>query len=170
MANYRFRYGGKTFGAYLIAGGGGFYRNVSFSQRVAVGNSVTCSPEWLWWGFGCSSGVVTNNQTVASSSSTAPSNHSSSSDRVRLAVDDSGPGIPLEERPRIFDRFQRATNQPGGAGLGLAIADAVVRNTGGRWDVGTSAQGGASMAVSWPRALAASARRSSRVTRVGDRP
>ena len=70
---------------------------------------------------------------------------------VRLAVDDSGPGIPAAERGRIFDRFQRATDQPGGAGLGLAIADAVVRATNGRWQVGTSAAGGASMAVSWPR-------------------
>jgi len=72
MANYRLRFEGKTFGAYLIAGGGGFYRNVSLSQLVTVGNSVTCSPEWLWWGFSCSSGVVTGKQTVASSSSTAP--------------------------------------------------------------------------------------------------
>lgn len=72
MANYRLRFEGKTFGAYLIAGGGGFYRNVSLSQLVTVGNSVTCSPEWLWWGFSCSSGVVTSRQTLASSSSTAP--------------------------------------------------------------------------------------------------
>jgi opacity protein-like surface antigen len=72
MANYRLRFEGKTFGAYLIAGGGGFYRNVSLSQLVTLGNSVTCSPEWLWWGFSCSSGVVTSNQTVASASSTAP--------------------------------------------------------------------------------------------------
>ena len=84
MANYRFRFEGKTFGAYLIAGGGGFYRNVSFSQRVTVGNSVTCSPEWLWWGFSCSSGVVTNNQTVASSSSTAPGLDAGAGFTVRL--------------------------------------------------------------------------------------
>ncbi len=75
-------------------------------------------------------------------------------DRVRLTVDDSGPGIPMEQRRRIFERFQRATDQPGGAGLGLAIADAVVRATNGRWDVGTSAGGGASMSVIWPRVLA----------------
>lgn len=74
--------------------------------------------------------------------------------RVRLAVDDSGPGIPPDERPHIFDRFHRATDLPGGAGLGLAIADAVVRLTHGRWEIGTSAQlGGASMAVTWPRIL-----------------
>jgi signal transduction histidine kinase len=73
--------------------------------------------------------------------------------RIKLSVDDTGPGIPAEERARIFDRFHRATDSPGGAGLGLAIADAVVRATGGRWEVGESPAGGASMSVSWPRAL-----------------
>jgi len=72
--------------------------------------------------------------------------------RVRVVIEDSGPGIPPEERPRIFERFHRATTGHTGAGLGLAIADAVVRRTHGRWEVGTSARlGGASVAVSWPR-------------------
>ena len=76
--------------------------------------------------------------------------------RVQIAVDDSGPGIDPRERSRIFDRFHRATDRAAGAGLGLAIADAVVRRTGGRWEVSTSPLGGASMVVSWPRAVAAS--------------
>ena len=73
--------------------------------------------------------------------------------RVRLTVDDSGPGIPEAERGRIFDRFHRATDQPGGSGLGLAIADAIVRATGGRWQIGVSPAGGASVSVSWPRSI-----------------
>jgi two-component system, OmpR family, sensor histidine kinase CiaH len=74
--------------------------------------------------------------------------------RVRLVVEDSGPGIPDDERAKIFDRFHRATGQGGyGSGLGLAIADAVVRHTHGRWEVNTSSLGGARMAVSWPRVL-----------------
>jgi signal transduction histidine kinase len=77
--------------------------------------------------------------------------------RIKLVVDDSGPGIPADQRGQIFDRFRRATDQPGGAGLGLAIADAVVRATNGRWEVGASVAGGASMAVTWPRLLARSA-------------
>jgi signal transduction histidine kinase len=72
---------------------------------------------------------------------------------VRLTVDDSGPGIPVAERGRVFDRFHRATNTPGGAGLGLAIADAIVRATGGHWHVDTSPAGGASVSVSWPRSM-----------------
>ena len=74
--------------------------------------------------------------------------------RVALTVDDSGPGIPEAERTRIFDRFHRATDRQGGAGLGLAIADAIVRATGGRWKVASAPSGGARMGISWSRALA----------------
>jgi signal transduction histidine kinase len=89
-------------------------------------------------------------------------------DRVRLAVEDSGPGVPAEQRQRIFDRFQRATDQAGGSGLGLAIADAVVRATNGRWDIGSSVVGGASMAVTWPRLMTSS--RSSQPSAAVTRP
>src|SRR5206468_6096695 len=73
--------------------------------------------------------------------------------RVALTVDDSGPGIPEAERTRIFDRFHRATDTQTGAGLGLAIADAIVRATGGRWKVASAPAGGARMGISWSRAL-----------------
>jgi signal transduction histidine kinase len=76
--------------------------------------------------------------------------------RVRLVVDDSGPGIPEDERSKIFNRFHRAIDQGYGSGLGLAIADAVVRHTHGRWEVTTSPLGGARMVVSWTRALSGS--------------
>jgi hypothetical protein len=58
-------------------------------------------------------------------------------------------GIRPEDRPRLFDRFHRATSSGPGAGLGLAIGDSIVRSTGGRWQVGDSSLGGALMAVSW---------------------
>jgi two-component system OmpR family sensor kinase len=77
--------------------------------------------------------------------------------RVSLTVEDSGPGVPATERHRLFDRFHRvpdhgATEQGGGAGLGLAIADSIVRSTGGHWRIGESALGGALFEVSWRRA------------------
>jgi signal transduction histidine kinase len=71
--------------------------------------------------------------------------------RVHLTVEDTGPGIPAVQRAHIFDRFHRANETPGGAGLGLAIADAIVRSTTGRWDIGDAEGGGARMSVSWPR-------------------
>jgi signal transduction histidine kinase len=69
--------------------------------------------------------------------------------RVSLIVEDSGPGIPEADRPRLFDRFHRATENGSGAGLGLAIGDSIVRSTGGRWHIGDSPLGGALMSVSW---------------------
>ncbi len=71
--------------------------------------------------------------------------------RVTLTVEDSGPGVPARDRDRLFDRFHRATEQGGGAGLGLAIADSIVRSTGGQWRIGDSALGGALFSVSWKR-------------------
>jgi len=45
---------------------------------------------------------------------------------ARLTVSDDGPGIPPEERPRVFDRFyRRAGAEPPGSGLGLAIVKAI---------------------------------------------
>ncbi|HEU4571997.1 MAG TPA: HAMP domain-containing sensor histidine kinase, partial [Candidatus Limnocylindrales bacterium] len=89
--------------------------------------------------------------------------------RVSLTVDDAGPGIPVGERARIFDRFHRATDARSGAGLGLAIADSIVRATQGRWSVGDSPAGGARMSVAWPAAFpgARAARRGER-TRAGN--
>jgi signal transduction histidine kinase len=75
----------------------------------------------------------------------------SSGHRVELRVDDSGPGIPENERDAVFDRFHRANDSTAGTGLGLAIADSVVRATQGNWDIGTSDLGGARMAISWRR-------------------
>jgi two-component system sensor histidine kinase CiaH len=69
-----------------------------------------------------------------------------------LTVDDSGPGVSQEDRERIFDRFHRSVDTAGqaqGAGLGLAIADAVVKATRGRWSVSRSKLGGARFAVRW---------------------
>jgi len=75
--------------------------------------------------------------------------------RATVTVDDSGPGIPEEDRERVFDRFHRSvttSTEAPGAGLGLAIGDAIVHATGARWTVGTSPAGGARFTVTWSRA------------------
>jgi signal transduction histidine kinase len=76
---------------------------------------------------------------------------STQGNRVTLAVEDNGPGIAPEERASLFDRFRRATDEGNGAGLGLAIGDAVVRATGGEWRIGDASLGGARMEVRWHR-------------------
>jgi signal transduction histidine kinase len=56
-------------------------------------------------------------------------------DHVELRVQDSGPGIPAEDLPFVFDRFYRGDKSrrrgEGGSGLGLAIAKSIVELHGG---------------------------------------
>jgi signal transduction histidine kinase len=69
---------------------------------------------------------------------------------VRLTVSDTGPGIPTELREGIFERFHRGTSEGDGAGLGLAIGDAIVGATHGRWQIEDVPGGGISVGVVWP--------------------
>ncbi|MCW3066036.1 MAG: integral rane sensor signal transduction histidine kinase [Solirubrobacterales bacterium] len=73
---------------------------------------------------------------------------------VEFAVEDDGPGIPVAQRDRVFDRFQRTdtarARAGGGAGLGLAIARAIVEAHRGRIYAGTSTAGGARVAFELP--------------------
>jgi two-component system, OmpR family, sensor kinase len=74
-----------------------------------------------------------------------------------LVVEDDGPGIPPEVRPRIFDRFVRSAG-PGdratstGTGLGLAIVRAIAAEHHGRVSVGESRMGGALFRIDIPLA------------------
>ncbi len=66
--------------------------------------------------------------------------------RLRLSVSDTGPGIPTEDLPHVFDRFWRGeksrSRAGGGSGLGLAIAKQLVEAHGGRiWAESTPGQG-----------------------------
>jgi two-component system, OmpR family, sensor histidine kinase TctE len=68
-----------------------------------------------------------------------------------VAVEDSGPGIPEKERQLVRQRFYRLPNSPGhGSGLGLAIVDEIARLFGATLSIGSSASGGARIAVQFP--------------------
>jgi len=95
-ANYRLGFEGKVFGTYLIGGGEMYYRDASLSQHVVVGESVSCTQAWLWWGFNCESGTVTSNQTLASSNSIAPGGNVGIGFTVRIP--DSGYKFYVESR------------------------------------------------------------------------
>jgi signal transduction histidine kinase len=65
---------------------------------------------------------------------------------VLVSVADTGPGIPAEDLPYVFDRFYRAdksrSRAGGGSGLGLTIARSIVEAHGGRiWAESQPGQG-----------------------------
>jgi len=75
-------------------------------------------------------------------------------DRVRLAVDDQGPGIPIAERDRVWVPFHRLRNEDGraiaGSGVGLSIVHDLVTRMGGTVQVETAPGGGARFVVTLP--------------------
>ena len=119
------------------------------SAELDQGAWITAPPEWLDKLLGV---LLDNACRYSPGGGPIEVRVESSRGWVRLAVDDAGPGIPQAERRRIFDRFHRSSEVPGGTGLGLPIADTLVRATRGRWEIGTSTFGGASMGVAWPDA------------------
>jgi signal transduction histidine kinase len=74
-------------------------------------------------------------------------------DRVRLWVDDQGPGIPPEQRAQVFERFWQADGARSSAdhhGLGLSIAEAIATAHRGRLQVESAPGGGCRMVLELP--------------------
>ncbi|GEM_PF-345267 len=75
-------------------------------------------------------------------------------DRLRFVIEDDGPGIPAEERERVFDRFHRTDaardRASGGTGLGLAIVRAIAEAHGGRVAVGYRPESGTKIELELP--------------------
>lgn len=70
-----------------------------------------------------------------------------------LVVEDSGPGVPEEERERVFDRFYRiAGSEAGGSGIGMAIVKAVADGHGAKVSLSQSERlGGLKVEVRFPQ-------------------
>jgi len=70
------------------------------------------------------------------------------SHRVRLVVEDGGPGIPLAEREEVFRPFR--TTKPEGTGLGLAFARKIVEEHDATISLGDADGGGLRILLDWP--------------------
>lgn len=101
-------------------------------ELAAVTGTLTADPERLT--------QVLRNLVRNAVTHTAPGGHikitlRADGDRLEFTVSDDGPGIPSEELEHIFERFRRldhgSLRDPGGAGLGLPIARAIVEAHGG---------------------------------------
>jgi two-component system, OmpR family, sensor histidine kinase CiaH len=124
-----------------------------FDVQVEAGGSgpawITGPPEWIDRLAGV---LIDNACRFAGAHGVVRVSVGQRGSRVTMTVEDSGPGVAAEHRARLFDRFHRSTEQGGSAGLGLAIADSIVRSTDGQWRLGDSELGGALFEVSWRRA------------------
>lgn len=68
--------------------------------------------------------------------------------RITFSISDSGPGIPTEDRERVFDRFYRREDSgETGSGLGLAIVKTIVDRYGAKLRLAESSQGGTDIQV-----------------------
>jgi len=78
-------------------------------------------------------------------------------EQLRITVRDTGPGIPVEHLPHIFDRFYKvdasrtATGTPSGSGLGLSIVRAIVERHGGTITASNAPGGGAQFEIILPK-------------------
>jgi len=81
--------------------------------------------------------------------------------QVSLQVEDSGLGIPPEDRERIFERFYRVdkarSREMGGTGLGLSIVKHIVQSHGGSVDAESKYGSGTAIILTWPPAAAEAA-------------
>ena len=113
-----------------------------------IGNAIKYTPD---------NGKVTvriskSSQNLTQNATPIPSSQArvldqSERDGFHVQVIDTGPGIPAEEREKVFDKFRQLgsvqTRQQGGSGLGLSIASGIVEAHGGKlWvDTGENGQG-----------------------------
>jgi PAS domain S-box-containing protein len=69
-------------------------------------------------------------------------------DQIRVAVHDTGPGIPAEVADRIFDAF--FTTKPDGMGMGLSVSRSIVEDHGGRLRATPNGDGGSTFQFTLP--------------------
>lgn len=75
-------------------------------------------------------------------------------DRLRLSVEDDGPGLTAEERAAVVRRGARLDESAPGSGLGLSIIDELARAYGGSLKLGEARLGGLLVELDLPRAEA----------------
>jgi NtrC-family two-component system sensor histidine kinase KinB len=106
-------------------------KGVGLVLRNPGDGAIVCDQTKLSWAL---SNLIANAVRYTPAGGDVEVDVSADGDAVRIAVTDTGPGIPVEQRQRVFERFAQAsdTGEIGTAGLGLAIVRDIVQAHGGR--------------------------------------
>jgi len=104
------------------------HRDLRFAESVAGSGLVDFDPKWIRQVL---LNLLANSLNVAPRGSLIRVSSIVADGAWRVAVEDEGPGVPREERERIFERFVRLAEADGslqekGSGLGLAISRSIV--------------------------------------------
>jgi signal transduction histidine kinase len=123
-------------------------RSISIEGPAEVPESVSCDAKYL----GRALANVLRNAVRYARSRVALSVERIGN-RTVIRVDDDGPGVPPDQRQRIFEPFTRVEGSrgrdSGGVGLGLAIVKSVAEWHGGEARISDSPLGGARVSISW---------------------
>ena len=125
-------------------------REIAF-EATARGDGLTIAGDatTLTWAL---SNLVTNALRYTPRGGSVTIEAVADDDTVRVVVSDTGPGIPRNQRERIFERFVQGREGPGGAaGLGLAIVRDIVETHGGRVHLESEAGRGSRFTIDLPR-------------------
>ena len=107
----------------------------------------------------CLANVLTNAATYTPRGGRADVEVSSAGAIARVLVRDTGPGIPADHLPHVFERYYRADasrhrtpGAPGGTGIGLTVAWELAIANGGRLGIEATSPAGTTFALELPRA------------------
>lgn len=124
--------------------------DVTFSEDIPVAMSVRADSEQLYRVLG---NLVRNaRQAIVASGKPGGIEIAGSEDETcwRIAVTDTGPGLPKKAQEHLFEAFQGGTTR-GGSGLGLAIAAELVRGHGGRLELERTDETGTRFLIILPK-------------------
>ena len=94
--------------------------------------------------------IIDNAIKYSSSGGTVTITTEKNSERIVIFIADTGCGISKTDLPKIKNRFYKANNTVRGSGIGLAVADEIVKMHGGSLDVSSELGKGTTVSITLP--------------------